>query len=105
MTGILAPSEKESEMQIINLSTFTLSANHMRILKKGLSFSPTPSFDEFGWARDINLFARKLALHKFHTNRELTSMGERGAIEALEYLHHQSLGIVDLVTPPAPTKI
>ncbi|XP_056416174.1 immunoglobulin superfamily member 3 [Hyla sarda] len=78
------------ELQIINLSSYSLSTNEISLLKRGLSFTPTPRFDTFTWVKDINLFARKLCLHKWHQQHNdpvLTAQSnELKAIEVLEDL-------------------
>lgn len=47
-----------------------LSKEESYLLKRRLSFTPTPSYDTFTWVKDVNLFARKLALKKYHLTRE-----------------------------------
>lgn len=54
-------------LQLINLSNITFSIEEVRLLQKGLTFTPTPNYNAFTWVKDINLFARKLALSKYHT--------------------------------------
>ncbi|KAM4702017.1 uncharacterized protein O3C94_002943 [Discoglossus pictus] len=44
--------------------------NHESVLRKSLSFVPTSRSDKFTHIKDINLFARKLALQKFFKNKE-----------------------------------
>ncbi|XP_073508111.1 uncharacterized protein [Phyllobates terribilis] len=59
-------------MEVINLSTHVLSPAQIQVLEKGLTFSPTNTFDLFSVVKDLNLFARKLVLHKVH-NRGMDS--------------------------------
>ncbi|MEE6470790.1 hypothetical protein FKM82_009063 [Ascaphus truei] len=58
--------EKE-ELTIINLSDIILTDNQISVLKYGLSFSPIYNTESFTWVKDLNLFCRKLLLHKFYS--------------------------------------
>lgn len=66
----------ETNTQIINLSSCELNKEQFSVLKKGLKFTPMPSFKEFDWVKDINLFACKLALHKYHLSRNRDNPGQ-----------------------------
>lgn len=55
-----------SDLQIINLSNDNLTLEEINLLKKGFTFTPTPCYSSFEWVKDVHLFARRLALHKFH---------------------------------------
>ncbi|XP_073503969.1 uncharacterized protein [Phyllobates terribilis] len=65
-------NKNKSRMEVINLSTHVLSPAQIQVLEKGLTFSPTNTFDLFSVVKDLNLFARKLVLHKVH-NRGMDS--------------------------------
>uniref|UniRef100_A0A8C5Q9K2 Reverse transcriptase domain-containing protein n=1 Tax=Leptobrachium leishanense TaxID=445787 RepID=A0A8C5Q9K2_9ANUR len=69
-TTTIQESTITNKNQIINLSEFTLQEKHLRILEKGLSFVPSPRFDQFTWIKDLNLFARKLALHEVFVKKD-----------------------------------
>lgn len=45
---------------MINLSSHTLSAEQISVLKLGLTFCPTQRVDQFELIKDINLFSRRL---------------------------------------------
>ncbi|XP_069823880.1 vomeronasal type-2 receptor 26-like [Dendropsophus ebraccatus] len=96
-THFFRAKEKQlnNDLQIINLSSVTLSSEQMTLLKKGLPFTPTPDFDESNWVKDINLFARKLILHKYHLirsrNPSVIHQRENEAIRALEALEQEHL--------------
>ena len=49
---------------MINLSSHNLTIGEEKLLRRGLSFVPTPKFDMFRWVKDLHLFARKLRWHK-----------------------------------------
>uniref|UniRef100_A0A8C5LSW4 Uncharacterized protein n=1 Tax=Leptobrachium leishanense TaxID=445787 RepID=A0A8C5LSW4_9ANUR len=75
---------------IINLSSFNLLPRHRSLLEKGLSFVPTPHFNKFGWIKDLNLFARRLALHLFmekKKEREAKNLG----VSSEDYVHLENL--------------
>lgn len=82
------------ELQIINISSYHLSVSEMTLLKKGLSFTPIPKFNVFNWVKDVNLFARKLALKKLHmslnTDTRSLIQREQEAINTLEQLQMES---------------
>lgn len=48
------------------LSEINLISDKKNLLKKGFTFTPTPSYSVFEWVKEVNLFTRRLALHKFH---------------------------------------
>uniref|UniRef100_A0A8C5LZ44 Helix-turn-helix domain-containing protein n=1 Tax=Leptobrachium leishanense TaxID=445787 RepID=A0A8C5LZ44_9ANUR len=75
---------------IINLSGFNLLPRHFSLLQKGLSFVPTPHFNKFSWIKDLNLFARRLALHIFmekKKEREAKNLG----VSSEDYVHLENL--------------
>lgn len=76
----------------------------MNLLKKGLSFSPTPLFNIFTWVKDIHLFARRLALKKFFAvqNADTPQLIQRDneTIEILDsLLLEQEVGTTDMQGP------
>ncbi|XP_069589329.1 uncharacterized protein [Ranitomeya imitator] len=54
------------QLKVINLSKYELSMAEVRLLERGLTFSPTCRLDTFTAIRDLHLFSRKLILKKFH---------------------------------------
>ncbi|XP_077118764.1 uncharacterized protein LOC143774874 [Ranitomeya variabilis] len=76
-------------LEVINLSSHTLTGDQITVLQKGLTFSPTNNFDVFTATKDVYLFARKLILKKLYAKdgHESTSdKVEREAQQALEDL-------------------
>lgn len=59
------------------LAKSILSTDEINLLKKGFTFTPTSIYDSFTWVKDINLFARKLALHKYHKSFKSTTQKGR----------------------------
>lgn len=55
------------DLSIVNLSDFQLDDNHIKLLKKGLSFSPTSPMNEFEVFKDISLFLRKVIFKLWHS--------------------------------------
>lgn len=49
----------------------SLTTEEVNLLKKGLTFTPTLCYSAFEWVKDVHLFARRLALHKFHKIQNL----------------------------------
>lgn len=47
---------EEGKLQMINLSTYTLSADDKSVLQKRLTFSPTCQLDKFMVIKDLYLF-------------------------------------------------
>uniref|UniRef100_A0A8C5WH29 Reverse transcriptase domain-containing protein n=1 Tax=Leptobrachium leishanense TaxID=445787 RepID=A0A8C5WH29_9ANUR len=89
-TKTLQESTVINKNQIINLSEFTLQEKHIRILEKGLSFVPSPRFDQFTWIKDLNLFARKLALHEVFVKKDERQAKQLG-ITAEDFPHLRTL--------------
>lgn len=96
--------KSNDELQIVNLSSTSFSNHEMHLLQKGLSFSPTPLFNTFTWVKDINLFARRLALKKFFAvqNADTRQLIQRdndtiGILDSL--LWEQEVGTTDLQGP------
>lgn len=77
-------------LQIINLSTRTLTKAQLSVLGRGFSFSPAWKFDSFTVIKDVYLFARKLAFKKiFHDKNQdprLSIPEEQKALMALQKL-------------------
>lgn len=79
------------DLNVVNLSEFHLTEVHINLLKKGLSFSPTSSMNEFEVYKDVSLFLRKVLFRLWHAKRlndPLTSESsldkdEKEAIECL----------------------
>lgn len=88
--GICTPTETIKENRVINLSSLILNKDQIILLNKGLSFTPTPPFNKFEWVKDIHLFARKLALHKFfrkeNNENEQQIKNDKRIMEMLEGL-------------------
>ncbi|XP_073465173.1 NACHT, LRR and PYD domains-containing protein 3-like [Aquarana catesbeiana] len=61
-------SSTSTDMSIVNLSDFQMDSNHLKLLQKGLSFSPTAPMNEFEVFKDINLFLRKVLFKLWHHN-------------------------------------
>ncbi|XP_069590016.1 uncharacterized protein [Ranitomeya imitator] len=77
-----------NQLQVINLSEYTLTQAQLEVLSKGLTFSPTNNFDFFTAIKDLFLFARKLILKKLHSkgNGGPEVQAEMEALKALEEL-------------------
>lgn len=93
-----------TDLQVISLSEMTLSADEINLLKKGFTFTPTPVFNAFEWVKDVYLFARRLALHKFHKiqNSDYRALLRRDAdaIIMLEELERENeTGVQDIKGP------
>lgn len=87
ITNMSSEIENQDDLQIVNLSSVTLSLDEIGLLKKGLSFTPTPSFDVFTWVIAVNLFARKPPL-KYHSIDN--SSWQEIAITILEELQREN---------------
>lgn len=59
----------ETDMKIINLSTFPLAPNHISLLQRGMLFSPTANMDIFSVYKDVALFLRKVFFRTLHQSR------------------------------------
>ncbi|XP_077119074.1 uncharacterized protein LOC143775113 [Ranitomeya variabilis] len=51
---------ESGKLQIINLSSYSLSPGEVSVLSKGLSFSPTNPLNKFELTKDLYLFCRQL---------------------------------------------
>lgn len=61
--------DENSNLQIFNLLKILISSEHIAVLNKGLSFVPIQDLNLFQWVKNINLFARKLALKKEYKDK------------------------------------
>lgn len=88
--GQCTSSKTIGENRVINLSSLELSEDELSLLNRGLSFTPTPPIDKLMWTKDINMFARKLALHKHfekeNNEREQPQNMDKQLITILEQL-------------------
>lgn len=53
-------TEPQGGLQIINLSEYVLTDMELKVLQKGLTFSPMQPLDKFLLTKDIYLFCRQL---------------------------------------------
>ncbi|XP_053576073.1 uncharacterized protein LOC128665863 [Bombina bombina] len=99
--SLLGPQPPSHKMGIVNLSSFPLNREHIKVLEKGLSFCPSNSLDLFEVTKDLHLFARKLALKKIMTPKiqiDLACRKERDTLDCLEtLLYEQSNEITDIL--------
>ncbi|XP_073428224.1 uncharacterized protein [Dendrobates tinctorius] len=82
-------TSSRGDLQVLNLSAHVLTRTQLEVLGKGLTFSPTNSFDYFTALKDLQLFSRKLILKKLHARShtlEALSDVERAALSDLEDL-------------------
>ncbi|XP_077113674.1 uncharacterized protein LOC143815973 isoform X1 [Ranitomeya variabilis] len=81
---------KNNNLEVINLSTHSLSKTQSEVLKLGLNFVPSNQFNFFTAVKDTHLFCRKLLLKKLHapknSGNQLPSDVEAVALSALEDL-------------------
>lgn len=68
---IISDLHQEQDLKFINLSEFTLNQNHLKLLQKDLSFSPSNNMDEFEVFKDISFFLRKTLLRAIHEQRQI----------------------------------
>ena len=61
-------------MNIINLSSKTLTEDHINVLNKGLSFVPTNSVNEFDVEVDMFKFFRNVKLREFFDKSDTTDL-------------------------------
>ena len=61
---------------VFNLSQKTLSPLEIKVLEKGLGFSPTPSINETDLRRDISEFSRKMRCKWFFRNERQENVSE-----------------------------
>lgn len=74
-------------LQVINLSTHTLTEHQIKALKHGLSFAPSCKFNLFNWIKDLNLFGRKLLLHKYFSKDNKQAQWSSDELRALQDLY------------------
>ncbi|XP_069600643.1 uncharacterized protein [Ranitomeya imitator] len=63
----------DDRMKVVNLSDHILSDTQIKLLERGLTFSPSSTLDKFTVVKDLHLFARKVALQKIHYKADLDS--------------------------------
>lgn len=59
-------THSDTDLSIINLSSYPLSEYETSILKKGLNFCPNYTLDKFELYKDLQLFIRKIILKKLY---------------------------------------
>lgn len=94
--------ENGNNNRIINLSSLILNSGEKSLLNKGLKYTPTPHFDNFTRIKDINMFARKLALHKYFKKdqRRIEQNQDDDVLEMLEELQEEGEGEINVISPP-----
>lgn len=98
-------SKTSEENRVINLSPLVLNEDEISLLNKGLLFTPTPAFDQFTWTKDVNMFARRLALFKHfkRANDDCDNQHQkidREIVGILEQLQAGGEGEIGSVIPP-----
>ncbi|XP_075188797.1 uncharacterized protein LOC142279344 [Anomaloglossus baeobatrachus] len=92
--GAIPKKGNSNQLEVINLSQVQLSDDQIEVLKLGLTFVPDCSFDLFTVAKDLNLFLRKVVLHKIHARgsslNPCTMEREEEAVRILEELEGQA---------------
>ncbi|XP_069597226.1 uncharacterized protein [Ranitomeya imitator] len=69
------PSEpRKYNNKVINLSSHCFTDIDLKLLEKGLSFSPAAPFDAFEAVKDLHLFARSLVFKKYFFNGNLAAL-------------------------------
>ncbi|XP_069604638.1 uncharacterized protein [Ranitomeya imitator] len=62
------------QAKVVNLSQHRITETQLRLLEKGLTFSPSCRLDPFTAVKDLHLFARKLIFKKFHYKKKTGDM-------------------------------
>ncbi|KAM4054174.1 uncharacterized protein ACNLHF_006617 isoform 1-T1 [Anomaloglossus baeobatrachus] len=92
--GAIPKKGNSNQLEVINLSQVQLTTDQIEVLKLGLTFVPDCNFDLFTVAKDLNLFLRKVVLHKIHARgpslNPCTIEREREAVRTLEELEGQA---------------
>ncbi|XP_077155858.1 uncharacterized protein LOC143818449 [Ranitomeya variabilis] len=60
--------------KVINLSNHVLSDAQLKLLEKGLTFSPSSRLDKFQVVKDVHLFARKVLLQRLHYKSDVGNL-------------------------------
>lgn len=98
------------DLSVVNLSDFELNNDHIQLLKKGLSFSPTSPMNEFEVFKDISLFLRKVLFKLWH-NKDTAAFetpelnldkDEKEAIDNLISLLDEDYGSDSEINPDHP---
>lgn len=53
-----------NSLQIINLSSVSLACDEINLLKKWLTFTPTPVYNPFTWVKDVKIQALEFYLER-----------------------------------------
>lgn len=72
MTGPLLTltARPNSDKKVVNLSNFKLNVYNIRLLQKGMSFSPVTNMDKFTVYKDVTLFLRKVFLKSLYNGKD-----------------------------------
>ncbi|KAM4038422.1 uncharacterized protein ACNLHF_016745 [Anomaloglossus baeobatrachus] len=101
--GAIPKKGNSNQLEVINLSQVQLTTDQIEVLKLGLTFVPDCNFDLFTVAKDLNLFLRKVVLHKIHARgpslNPCTVEREEEAVRTLEELEGQASGELDNIFP------
>ncbi|XP_073432152.1 uncharacterized protein [Dendrobates tinctorius] len=104
-TGKQPAPATQGGLQVINLSTRSLTPAHLDVLGRGLTFSLTNAFDYFTALKDLHLFSWKLVLKKLHYKRNtsgvLLTETEEEALRTLEQLLDEQSPPLRSRYPPA----
>ncbi|XP_073446023.1 uncharacterized protein [Dendrobates tinctorius] len=84
------PVPSGHDNKVINFSGCLLSAADLRLLSRGLSFSPASGFDLFDTIKDLHIFARSLLFKRYFHSNNMQSLfpteEEQAALTILEEL-------------------
>lgn len=66
-------SQPIPQYNIINLSSYPLTADEISVLAKGLTFCPNRKINKFKTIKDLHLFTRKLQLQSMFDKADVDS--------------------------------
>ncbi|XP_075692976.1 uncharacterized protein LOC142758301 [Rhinoderma darwinii] len=98
--------DQSSRPKVINLSTHVFSNIDLELIAKGLTFSPSASFDMFSAVKDLHIFGRSLIFKKWFDkpvdSEHFPTLEEQQALKALEDLldEHKNDEATDLTYRP-----
>lgn len=96
--------DSQITLNIVNLSSYTLSSEEAQVLHKGLGFCPNENVDKFEFVKDLQLFARKLILknryQKPGEQADLTPRENRALDQLVSLLESDPMDLINRIDLP-----
>lgn len=79
-------TQYNTDLNIVNLSSYKLTRDETTVLKRGLRFCPNENLDKFELTKDLQIFAWKLILRSFYQKQRVHTDPSPNEAKALDQL-------------------